>query len=103
MKAAPPTINSYIDMTSMVQINSRVLSPYKDHGFFCQSITFKTLPNHIHPPIPIYAVPGLRLVLLRDVIPAGIGRVILAVGRQASADAHATAVEFAHDPAANRR
>jgi hypothetical protein len=35
---------------------------------------------HAHPPIPI-SRPGLRLVLLRDVIPAGVGRVILAVGR----------------------
>ena len=45
---------------------------------------------HAHPPIPI-SRPGLRLVLLRDVIPAGVGRVILAVGRQASADADTAA------------
>lgn len=58
-------------------------------------------PNHAHPPIPISRA-GLRLVLLRDIIPAGVGRVILAVGRQASADADTAAIKLAHDPAARQ-
>ena len=40
----------------------------------------------------------LSLVLLWDVVPAGVGRVILAVGRQASTDPHAAAVELSNNP-----
>ena len=41
---------------------------------------------------------GLCLVFLGDVVPAGIGCVVLAVGGQATWDAHAGAIELPHNP-----
>ena len=41
---------------------------------------------------------GLCLVFLGDVVPAGIGGVVLAVGGQATWDAHAGAIELPHNP-----